>query len=936
MKYIPYILLLVFFCQSNTVMTQVSPKKLIKSKNSGLSPKIGTQRDSSKTKKIDNAQLLSKVKISKDTLNAPIDYSGDFQRLDNVNKQLILVGNAAVKYQSLNLKADSIIFDLKNNIVTAMGRRDSTGLLKGLPEFENGDEKFSAVKIRYNFQTQKGKIYDVRTKQNDLFLLGGSVRYESKAIRKDTSANDVAYGADALITTCNAAHPHFGIRSSKLKIIPDKLVVVGPSRLEIADIPLPIGLPFGFFPITQGQRNGVIFPRDYEFSPQLGFGIRNIGYYMGFGDNFETYLTGDVYTRGTWRVRAVTNYKKRYKYNGGLTLEYGINVSDPITSEYPTKSKTFLINWSHRQDNRAHPSQNFGGRVNISINDALSQNYNDAQSVLNTQLSSNLTYTKRFPGRPFNLSTSFNHSQNTRTGQMTITFPSVNFNMNRIYPFKRKVTKGGKEAWFEKIGVDYRFNAKATATNQDSVFFSKETVDLIEYGAQHQTTMNASFRVLKYFNLTPSVNYSEKWFFDTENRYFDSSPELDTTYLYNSDSTDIITVIDTLNYGNVVDERVNGFRPLREFSAALTLGTKIFGTAQFNKGFIRGLRHVMTPSVSIGYTPDYTDPAFDYFRMVDTDSRDEYNDPQEYSVFSQGIYSGPSNGGSRMALSYGLRNTFEAKYFSKKDSLNPIKKVKLFDNINISGNYNFQADSLNFSPVGISGTARILKGVSTLSLSARFDPYAAEENATGTLIRVNKFNWDENKQLLRFDNFRATLNTRFTLSQVRKWLGLKEGKNNTRGSSGNGQNQFGGQNVNDNASNFGRRENDFGGDRNNNSSSSSNSLLQSLSISHQFVFQTIYEDGKHKTEVSSNSLSLRGTLNISEKWRITLSQISYDFKRKRLVYPDVQFYRDLHCWEMGMSWQPERGTYSFFLRVKPSSLDFLNIPYRRNNVDARF
>ncbi len=876
---------------------------------------------------------LNQINLSKDTLNAKIEYNADFQRLDNVNKRVLLVGNGSVKYQTLSITADSIIFDWGKNEVIATGRRDSLGQLAGIPQFTDKEESFTANKIRYNFKTQKGIIYDVTTQENDLFVHSGRVRYEANAIKKDTSGHDVAYSADALITTCDHEHPHFGIRSKKIKVIPNKLVVVGPSSLEIAGIKLPVGLPFGFFPITKGQRSGVLFPRDYEFSEALGFGLSGIGYYFALGEYYDLSITGDIFTRGTWRLGVASQYKKRYKFRGNLNIRYSHNVTEDVNTGIESAQKSFAVIWSHNQDRSAHPSQNFSGGINFQTNDDRSRNFNDANSVLNTQLSSNLNYNRTFPGKPYNLSASLTHSQNTRTRDVTISFPKINFNMNRVTPFKRKIRKDGKERWYEKIGIDYRFEGLARVNAKDSVLFTQETLENLQYGTQHSTNIDANFKLFKYFNVRPNARYSEKWFFKTLKRSFDTTPVVDTITTTSPDGTEEIVTYDTLSYGTQSEDFVNGFQPLREFSAGISVNTQIFGTMKFKKGFIRGVRHVIRPTFSLNYTPDYTNDSWGYFDYVDTDSRAEENNPQRYSIFQNGIYSGPSSAGKSMALTYSFANLFEAKYFSKKDTINSIKKIKLIDNLGIGGSYNFAADSLNFSPIRVNTAIRLFKNISTVSFNATFDPYASNE-VNGRHQRTNTFMWEKERKLLRFDNFTTTVRTGFTLARIKEMLGFKNNDRKSDSRQSRGQQR-------DNETAFGRSsgQNPLGGREERNSGVDDNGasdLFSDFNISHNIVFRRSIRDGKGVTEITTNNIAMRGTLNLSEKWKLTVGNISYDFKSQRLVYPDLSFYRDLHCWEMGMNWQPERGTYAFFIRVKPSSLDFLNIPYNKNNFDTNF
>lgn len=874
-------------------------------------------------------QILPDVQYSKDSLDASVTYSGDFERMDIASKRVLLLGNAKVAYKDIILEADSIVFDFNTNEVLAASRRDSVGEWSALPKFTEKDEYFVAERIRYNFKSQKGKIYDVRTQQNELFIVGGAVRYESKAARRDSTslANDVAFSENALITTCDYEHPHFGIRSKKIKVIPDKLAVIGPSNLEIGGISLPIGLPFGFFPITKGQRQGVLFPRNYEFSPIWGFGLRNLGYYIPLGEHFDMKVQGDIYTRGTWRVGAVSNYVKRYKYNGGFNLEYSNLVRDIANSAEQSKTGTLSLKWDHKQDQRAHPSQNFGGSINFQTNNAQRLNYNDANSVLNNQIRSNMTYSKNFIGTPFNLTAAMSHSQLNSTHEVSVELPTVNLTMRQIYPFKPK-TPSAKPKWYENVGVTYALNALSKVSTTDSTFFTKETLDKIEYGAKHTISVNAPFTLLKYFNFTPSAAYSEKWFFKSVEKYFDPTPEV---------TIDSTGVRDTTAYGQVRDRRINGFAPLRELTQlGVSMGTQLYGTMQFKRGWLRGLRHLAKPSVGFNFTPDYTTAAWGYFKTLEqTDTRPEYNDTLTYSRFSNNnIYGQPSTTGKVMSLNFGLTNLFEAKYFSKRDTLAPLKKITL-SNLSIGASYNMAADTLRWSQINLNGTTSLLKNMSTITYRMILDPYAALYNAKGGSQRINQTQWSSKRQPLRFERFDLGINTNISTNAILQWLGIKTADQNQATTSSSRRNSS--NNSSKSASLGNLSANNDNNDYYDGNEGGNSAFISDLRINYQFnVTIRPLSNGKTKTEVTTNNIRLSGTINLSDKWKIGAGSISYDFKSKRLVYPDLSFYRDLHCWEMGMSWQPERGTYAFFLRVKPSALDFLNIPYNKNNYDAYF
>ncbi len=858
------------------------------------------------------------VRYSKDSIDATIEYNAeDSMMFDVVNNKIYLYGNADVKYKDINLTADYIIFDQANNIVTAEASVDSLGNMTGKAAFSDGNQEFTARKMKYNFKKEKGIVYDAATTQNDLYVLSGITKFERTKDDHEGhdhdghehEKEDIIYNKNTIITTCDHPEPHFGIRSKKQKVIANKLIVTGPANLEIGKVPTPLWLPFGFFPIKKGQRNGIVFPRDYESSQNLGFGLRNVGYYMGINENMDIQILGDVYTRGSWRLKSILRYTKMYKYRGELSLEYArINNGELPNSLEKDIQKTFAIKWGFNQNTKAHPTRTFNANVNFQLNDAQSRNYNDAQSALNNSLSSNINLTKKFRNSPMTLTTSMTHSQNTQSNRVTIQAPKARLNLPSFQPFKKK--GGGKEKWFEKITMNYSSEVLGEINTVDSTLFTRASLDKFEYGFRHKARINSSQRVMRFFNFTPSINYSEDWLFKTRNKYV--LERTDTTEIKEvnpADPTDTITTYTYETMYDVVTDTLNRFKALRQFDISLSLNTQIFSTLQFKKGRLKGLRYTLSPNISFNFTPDYTNDRWGYFdEYISQNGSDAPADTVRYSVFEDNIFNAnPSNQGMRASINYGFSNLFEAKYLSKKDSTGVGKIIKLFDNINVAGSYNIAADSLNFSQISIGGNTRLFGGITNIRPSLIYDPYDVDDSGR----RINTFYWKNNRKILRFESFRLNVTNSLEWRKIQEWLGLdkkKEG-NETRNQS---QDNGGGRNGNQQA-NY------------------SSQFLTNISLSHRF--QMVVQDGE--TKITANTLDIRGSINLSPKWNVNIGNIGYNFIQKRITYPDLSVSRNLHCWNMGMSWQPERGTYSFFLRVNPGSLDFISVPWQKNQFDSR-
>ncbi len=858
---------------------------------------------------------LSEVRLSEDSLEAQVDYTAvDSIISDFRNQEIHLYGDAEVNYTNITLKAAYIVLNYETKIVTAEARRDSSGAWAGIPEFSEGDQTFSAQRMRYNFETKKGIVYDVTSSYNDVVVKGNRTKFVSgeepvPVEPGDTSsaANDILYSQNAIFTTCTAPEPHFGIRSRKQKVIPEKLVVVGPSNLEIMGVPTPLWLPFGFFPIASGRRSGLLFPRDYEYSRQWGFGVRDLGWFFPLGEHFNLSLTTNLYVKGTWGLNAYSQYRKRYKYSGSFRLGYDSRRSEDNEGNV-SRTNSFAVNWTHSQDRAAHPSNRFGGSINFQLNNYASNVYNDPNNVLPTQLNSNFSFDKNWIDKPISLSVAFNHSQNTATNDITINFPTVKFQTQSLYPFKRKNRGGNREAWYETFVLRYQGEARNRFEATDSTLFSQKTIDDALFGVKHDVNAGLSFKLFRYFNLNPGVTYEEVWYTKSTNVDFIEDPIYEVDTLYNADST-AFTVDSILLSGGFLDTSlVRGFQTYRTYNVGVALNTQIFGTLRFRNGPLRGLRHVIKPSFSFSFSPDYLDPDKGYYYYLPRNPENP-QDSSLFSIFDNTIFGPPPRSQEQMALSYSFNNIFEAKVWSKKDSTD--RNIKLIDNLVIGGSYNFAADTLKWSQVSMRGTTRFFKGATTISYGALFDPYIADKNGR----RIDRFAWKENGQPLRFVQASLRVTTNLTVSKLRALFQGREEEvvEDIRDNSGRGRPER----LDD------REEDDL------------LSLLDNFRISHNL---TMNWNGKASNrapfEVTTNSLSVQGNIKLTQNWSINLGSIGYDFKRKQLTYPYVGFSRDLHCWDMGLNWAPNRGTYSFFIRVKPGSMDFLKLPYEQNNADA--
>ena len=841
------------------------------------------------------------ITISSDSVVDQVVYgSRDSNYMDVVNNQIHLYGNAFVEFQDMKIQGAYLIFDFNTNIAHAFKEVDSLGLYMDRPTFTNPDQEFNYQELKFNFKTQKGIVYDAISKEGEFFLHGNKTKFLSKA--NDTlNLDDQIFNENAIITTCNHEHPHFGIRCSKLKLVPDKLAVLGPSNLEIAGIPTPLFLPFGFFPLLQGKSSGLIFPSEFTYDKDLGLTFRNIGYYFPINQYMDVRVLGDIYTNGSFATRVQSSYKKRYAYTGRVELGYSRIKRESSVDGSDELSTSFSIQLSHRQDAKAHPYRSIDGSINLQSNQYSSRTFNDFDNVFENKLRSNFGFRHSMPGTPFSFSMTLNHSQDNRTRKVTVTLPNINLNMNTIFPFKRKNVGSNDEKWFEKVNLKYSGAFKNFVQTTDTTLFTQAVFDEMQYGFSHKASTGASFRVAKYFNVTPSASYEELWYFRTLENQYNSELLFDTISIDTIPLTGQEVVNQDTTFGTFSENIVGGFETFRKFNSSINVSTQIFGTKTFQKGWLRGIRHVIKPTIGLSYAPD---TRAKYIREVSTDPNEKFVDPLEYNPYQGGIFSAPLSE-KAMSFTYGFTNQIEAKYFSKKDSTE--KKFKIFNNINVNGNYNFVRDSLKWSDVRLSGNTTLIKDITNLNFAATYTPYLKSDNRS-----INETVWSRRGRLLAFDNFSATFNTRLTFKKL-KAIFQSDNKSDDKKDIKKG--------------NETKKKIEAG---------SIYDLLEKFSINHTYQVAVRRIDEVDTLMVNVHSIQLRGRVQLSKNWELTVGNIAFDIKNKSFIYPSLNFARDLHCWRMNLSWIPARGVYGFFIGVKSNQLSFLKADYKQNNPNRFF
>jgi lipopolysaccharide assembly outer membrane protein LptD (OstA) len=648
-----------------------------------------------------------------DDLKSKVKYSAEDSIIyDLANDKVYLYGKALMDYEDIHLSADYIELNFDTKTLFSKGLPDSSGIIAGTPVFKQGSEEFKSETITYNFDSKKGRITGISTTEGDSHISGTTVKKQP---------DNTTYIRNGYYTTCDNPHPHYYIYSNKIKVIPDNKIITGPANLVIADVPTPLFVPFGFFPNKKERTSGILFPA-YGQSDR-GFYLQNGGYYFGLSDHIDAALTGDIFTLGSWRTNVQSNYAWRYRFNGNMSLNYShIRYSEPELPDFQVQ-KDFFIRWNHSQDPKANPNHTFSTSVNAGSTSFYRNNLSNINNFLTNTFQSSVSYSKIWPGKPYSFSSSLNHSQNTQTGVINLSLPSANFSVSRISIFKHR--GNGPVRWYEKTGISYSASVLNTISTNDSLIFKKGWEKDFRYGMQHSIPVSTSIILLKYFTLSPSVNYAEKWYLQTTRK----------RYLVENDS--------------LITYTKDGFRAARDVSAGASLNTRLYGLLQFRKGKIAAIRHVFTPAVSYAYKPNLVSEKQGIYRYYPSATGDAIR----YSIFEGTVFGGPSDGRSSV-LNFNMDNNLEMKVRQKTDSAVNLIKVKLLESLAAGVSYNLLADSFPLSNIGLSARTVLFNKVN-VDYSASFDPYAVNE----TNQRINRTEMDANSRLARFTNGNLSVST---------------------------------------------------------------------------------------------------------------------------------------------------------------------------------
>ena len=839
------------------------------------------------------------VRKSKSALEEPVSYSAkDSITFDYTNSRAHLFGGSQVNYQNLQLTADDISLSLDSSLVHASGRPDSTGAIQGKPLFKQGEDEYEPDRISYNFKTRKAFISNVYTQEGEGFM-------QSREGKRDSSG--VMYVQNGKYTTCDAEHPHFYVSLTRAKMHPGKNVIFGPAYLVVEDVPLPLAIPYGFFPFSSSYKSGFIMPT-YGDETTRGFYLRDGGYYFAINDKVDLKVLGEFYTKGSWGLSAQTNYKKRYRFGGNFFFSYQNTKEGEKNMPDYSVSKSFKLTWSHRQDAKANPTQSFSASVNFATSsyerNNLTSMYNPESYTQSTRTSS-VSYSKTFSKVGLTLSGTFNLSQNMRDSSISVTLPTLSISQSRFNPFKRKKA-AGKERWYEKIAMSYTGTlANSINTKEDKLFHSSLVKDW-RNGMRHQVPISASFSVLNYINVTPSFTFTDRMYTHKVMQGWDTERQ------------------------DVQRDTVYGFYNVYNYNMSISANTKLYGMYRpmpwFGGKKIAAIRHVFTPTVSFSYAPDFSQSRFGFYdSYVKTDANGNVSTVR-YSPFSGMMY-GTVGQGMTGSVTMDVANNIEMKVRTDKDSTG-YRKISLIDELGGSLSYNMAAKRRPWSDLNLRARIKLTKKY-TYSMNAVFATYAYEKDENGRVYVGDHTEWSRG----RFGRFQGTAqNISYSISNetFRKLFGKKH---RTTTSDDELDEELDEeeetdptmQNVDPD-----RKKGKTGANQESNGDVDEDGYLKfslpwSINIGYGVTIrentQGRFNDKRMRYPYKlSHTLNFSGNIRISEGWNINFSS-GYDFNMHKLSMTTASLSRDLHCFQMSCSMVISPYTsYNFTFACKAGTL----------------
>ena len=830
-----------------------------------------------------NTPKNDSIKKKKNVLEGIVKMNAkDFEKIDQKKKQLTLYNQASIKYTDFDIKAGIIVYDYEKKQVYAGRIKDTAGNYIQRPVFTQGTNIVEPDSIVYNNTTGKALIWNSRTKQGEMNI---------KAEISKRENDSVVFMKSARLTTAkDIDDPEYYFYVTKVKFVPKKKVVVGPTNLVIADVPTPIFLPFAYFPMSEKSTSGFIIPTPGQNNRQ-GYFLQNGGYYFALSDYYDLAILGDYYTNGSYGLRAESKYARRYKFNGQVNFRYENNIQSERGFPDYVNSKQYNIQWMHSQDAKAAANSRFSASVNLGSSQFFRQSVNmvNVGSTLNNNLSSSVSYSKTFQSVPqVNMSLSATHSQNTNTEQIDMTLPTLQASVDRIFPFASK--DGVKKGFIKNINIQYNIRGENRIRTADSLFFKPQMFRDARTGFQHSIPINTNFKILKYFNISMGAAYNEVWTLNTIKKYFSPIEN------------------------KVITEDLKGFETFRTYNFSAGIGTTIYGTFNFGEDKkIQAIRHVMRPNISYAYTPSF-EKYFDTY-AIDASGLTT----AEYTKFDGGLFGAPGKNFSNN-VGIELSNTFEAKIVDKESKKGESKKIMLINNLNFATNYDITADSLAWTPMRVSGGTLLFKDKLNLNFGATLDPYAIDNAGQ----RINTFNIENGGSLFRMTSANLTINYEFSSTD-----GEKQSNQQNLQNGGTGDDLFG-RNTDLSDS----RQSLFNKEETQDEEKNTEWYNTKLPWDIRLAYSVTYNNSNRQNEISSHSLMASGNFELSPRWKVGLSS-GYDFKQKGVTFTQFRFERDLESWRMSFDWVPfGTNTYwGFFIGISSSVLS--DIKYDKRQLPDR-
>jgi lipopolysaccharide assembly outer membrane protein LptD (OstA) len=815
------------------------------------------------------------IRISKDELSSVVTATAtDSAVVDLESNLFYLYGDADIKYEDVTLKAPQVEYNQKNNTISAEPASAVEGAIdtSARPSFTQGSETFTYDHLRYNFKTKRAIVRNARTQYGEGFV-------HSQQIKRNP--DNSIFGSKSRYTTCNLDTPHFCILASRIKVIPGHIIVAGSANLMIEDVPTPLFLPFGVFPITETQRSGFRIP-SYTLEQSRGLALTNGGYYFNISEYIDLLLLGSVYSKGSYNISALSSYTKRYQYNGGFSFNYAYNKQGEVYEPGASIQKQFAIQWRHSTDAKARPGQSFNSNVNIQKGNYYTDNSYNLNQIIQNQFMSNISYQRNWTGKPYSFTASALFNQNTGTRVANLTLPQMSFYVSQLTPLANN-NRVGSARWYEKITLSYQANALAQTTFYDTAF-NLGTLGLNDFnmGLHQSVPISAAYTIAKYINLSFGINYNEYWLGEQ---------------FYESFNTNTQRVDTTIN---------RGFFTARDVNASMQLSTRIYGIKRWRRGSLAGIRHVLTPNVGLTYTPDFSAKPFNYYYQATRTANEAMRYFSPFARSPVGVPGLNQYGTFASNVNFGINNNLQIKTRSGSDTGATTKNVTLIDGLSINSAYNIAADSLGWSQVTMAFRTNILDKLS-LNAGANFDPYVYDARQDR---RTNVLAWN-NGGFLTFQNAYLSMSSSFRSKQ-----------------------ESGNKTVTQRTDELSRLMANGGYvDYLDFNVPWSLNISYNLSLTRQF--RTLEKGGD--TLLYNQTAMFGGDFNLTPRWKVTFNS-GYDFSVNALTTTQIDIYRDLHCWEMRLGTIPfgPRKSYNFTINVKASVLQDLKLLRRRDYRDAVF